>query len=316
MLLRNLLKKEVNLMNKPKIYIDGQAGTTGLEIYSRLSERDDIEIIMIDPDKRKDNDERKKCMNEADLVFLCLPDAAAVEAMSLIEGNTKVIDASTAHRVNDDWAYGMRELSPDFYENIKSKQFIANPGCHATGFIMAVYPLVNSGIISKDAYLSAFSLTGYSGGGKKMIAQYENDKTFDLEAPRIYGLTQMHKHLPEMKKICGLTYEPVFNPIVSDYYRGMATTISINDISVDKVFNTLNDWYKDCPLITVTKQEEGMISANTKANKDSLEIVITGNDQRVCVTSLFDNLGKGACGAAIQNMNIMLGFEETKGLNI
>ena len=304
-------------MNKPKIYIDGQAGTTGLEIYQRLSKRDDIELIQIDPEKRKDNEERKKCMNRADLVFLCLPDAAAIEAISLIDNeNTKVIDASTAHRVNDDWSYGMSELSASYKEAIQKNQFIANPGCHATGFIMSTYPLVQKGIIDKDTVLSAFSLTGYSGGGKKMIQQYENGKTLDLEAPRIYGLTQMHKHLPEMKKVCGLNHEPIFNPIVSDYYRGMATTIPIIGHTKEEIYDILNKWYENSPLISVSMQDEGMISANTKAGLDSLELVVTGNNERVCVTSLFDNLGKGACGAAIQNMNIMLGFEETKGLNI
>lgn len=304
-------------MNKPKIYIDGQAGTTGLEIYQRLSKRDDIELILIDPDKRKDNEERKKCMNAADLVFLCLPDAAAIEAVSLIENTkTKVIDASTAHRVNDNWAYGMSELAPSFKEAIQTKQWIANPGCHATGFIMTVYPLVQSGVIDSESILQAFSLTGYSGGGKKMINQYENEKTVDLEAPRIYGLTQMHKHLPEMKKVCGLTNEPVFNPIVSDYYRGMATTIYVVGHAKDEIYDILNRWYENSPLISVSKQDEGMISANTKAGRDSLELVVTGNDSRVCVTALFDNLGKGACGAAIQNMNIMLGLDECKGLTI
>ncbi len=304
-------------MNKPKIYIDGQAGTTGLEIYQRLSKRDDIELIEIQSEKRKDVEERKKCMNAADLVFLCLPDAAAIEAVSLIENkNTKVIDASTAHRIKDGWAYGMPELSPLFKEKIETNQFVANPGCHATGFIMSVYPLVQSGILSKDSILSTFSLTGYSGGGKKMIAQYEEEKTFELEAPRIYGLTQMHKHLPEMTKICGLENEPVFNPIVSDYYRGMATTIPIVGHSKIEVYEVLKKWYENCPLISVSIQDEGMIHANAKAKKDSLELIVSGNETRVCVTSLFDNLGKGACGAAIQNMNIMLGFEQTKGLNL
>ena len=304
-------------MNKPKIYIDGQAGTTGLEIYQRLSGRDDIEIIIIDPEKRKDNDERKKCMNQADLVFLCLPDAAAIEAVTLIENaQTKVIDASTAHRTNENWAYGMSELDSSFKEEIQTNRFVANPGCHATGFIMSVYPLVQKGILNKEDVISSFSLTGYSGGGKKMIQQYEMEKTIDLEAPRIYGLTQMHKHLPEMKKVCGLEKEPIFNPVVSDYYRGMATTIPVVGHTKEEIYDILSNWYKDCPLISVSIQDEGMISANTKAGLDSLELVVTGNASRVCVTALFDNLGKGACGAAIQNMNLMLGFEQTKGLKL
>ena len=303
-------------MKKPKIYIDGQAGTTGLEIYQRLSQREDIEIILIDPEKRKDNAERKKCMDEADLVFLCLPDAASVQAMDLLDDKTKVIDASTAHRCNDAWAYGMCELSETHKKKIQTSTRVANPGCHATGFIMAVYPLVQQGLIDKDSVLVAHSLTGYSGGGNKMIAQYENEKIEEYYAPRIYGLTQHHKHLPEMKKMTGLNVEPIFNPIVDDYYRGMAVTIPVVNHSQDEVYEVLKAWYDNQPLITVSKQSEGMISANTKAKKDSLELIVTGNDTRACVTTLFDNLGKGACGAAIQNMNIMLGFDQTKGLNL
>ncbi|MCF0106961.1 MAG: N-acetyl-gamma-glutamyl-phosphate reductase [Holdemanella sp.] len=303
-------------MDKPKIYIDGQAGTTGLEIYQRLSKREDIEIILIDPEKRKDDVERKKCMDKADLVFLCLPDAASIAAIDLLDENTKVIDASTAHRCNDDWAYGMCELSDAHKHKIETSHRVANPGCHATGFIMAVYPLVQKGLIDKDSVLVAHSLTGYSGGGNKMIAQYENDKTEDLYAPRIYGLTQMHKHLPEMKKMTGLNEEPIFNPIVDDYYRGMAVTVPVFNHSIDEVYEVLKNWYEGKPLITVSKQVDGMISANTKANKDSLELIVSGNDKKACITTLFDNLGKGACGAAIQNMNLMLGFDQTKGLDL
>ncbi|MGN1276846.1 MAG: N-acetyl-gamma-glutamyl-phosphate reductase [Floccifex sp.] len=301
-------------MNKPKIYIDGQAGTTGLEIYSRLSLRNDIEIIRIDPEKRKDIELRKKCMNQADLVFLCLPDQASIEAMEIIDENTKVIDASTAHRVSEGWVYGMPELNLGQKEAIQNKNRIANPGCHATGFIMSVYPLVQSGILSKQDVISCFSLTGYSGGGKKMIAQYEEEKTRDLNSPRIYGLTQNHKHLPEMTKICGLEKEPLFHPVVSDYYQGMATTISLDGLSQETIYQCLKNWYNNCPLIRVSKQNEGMIASNTYEKKDTLELIVCGNQQRASVTALFDNLGKGACGAAIQNMNLMLGFDECEGL--
>ena len=302
---------------KPKIYIDGQAGTTGLEIYQRLSLREDIEILEIDPGKRKDEQERKKLMNEADLVFLCLPDDADIKAVSLIENeHTKVIDASTAHRTLDSWVYGMPELNEEQRQKIKTQRWIANPGCHATGFILGVYPLVQNGAIKANQSIVCFSLTGYSGGGKKMIEQYEKNKTSDLMAPRIYGLNQMHKHLPEMKKICGLEGTPVFYPVVSDYYRGMATTISIENHRKQEIYDILNNWYKDSSLIHVSQRNEGMISGNEMAKKDSVELIVYGNDTRVGVTVLFDNLGKGACGAAIQNMNLMLGFNEWEGLNL
>lgn len=305
------------IVNKPKVYIDGQAGTTGLEIYARLSKRKDIELIQIDENLRKNPLERKKLMNQADLVFLCLPDQASKEAMTLITNpQTKVIDASTAHRTNENWVYGMSELSLEHKQKIQSHHFVANPGCHATGFIMSVYPLIQSQIISPSTILSCFSLTGYSGGGKKMIQQYEQEKKHELYAPRIYGLNQNHKHLAEMKKICGLEHEPIFNPIVDDYYRGMATTITIDGHDKKEVYDILSSWYKDSPLISVYMQEEGMISANIKEQTDSLDIIVYGNNTRVCVTCLFDNLGKGACGAAIQNMNLMLGFDELEGLHI
>ena len=301
---------------KPKIYIDGQEGTTGLQIYERLGARDDIELLLIDPDKRKEAAERKKFLNAADLVFLCLPDAAAIEAVSLIDNpKVKVIDASTAHRVNPDWAYGFSELSAEHKAAILTSHRVANPGCHATGFISAVYPLVQAGLIGKDTFLTCFSLTGYSGGGKKMIAQYEGDKTEALCAPRIYGLTQSHKHLPEMQKICGLEATPAFCPIVDDYYKGMATTIALEQ-STDTVFAALAQHYAASRLVSVEMGSEGMIAANTMAGKDTLKLIVCGNDGRCTVTALFDNLGKGASGAAVQNMNLMLGFDETTGLNL
>ncbi len=294
----------------PKIYIDGQVGTTGLEIYQRLSQRKDIELMSIPEEKRKDLSTRKEFINSADLVFLCLPDAASIEAVGLIENpNVKVIDASTAHRTK--WTYGFSELG--FKEEIQKAHFVANPGCHASGCISILYPLIQKGIIDANTSYSLFSLTGYSGGGKKMIHQYENEKEESLEAPRIYGLNQSHKHLPEVQTICGLNKPILLNPIVSDYYRGMATNLSL-PIDMEVAYECLSTWYSNSPMITVFKQTEGMISANHMAGKDSMQIIISGNNERCSITSLFDNLGKGACGAAIQNMNIMLGCNETEGL--
>ena len=312
-------------MNKPKVYIDGKEGTTGLQIYERLGSRDDIELLLIDEDKRKDTEERRKFLNAADLVFLCLPDAAAIEAVSLIDNpNTRVIDASTAHRTNPDWDYGFPELSPEHLENIKKSKRVANPGCHATGFIACVYPLVAMGILPADALLSSFSLTGYSGGGKKMIAQYESaDKEADLFAPCPYGMGQGHKHLPEMQAVCGLAHKPVFSPIVDDYYKGMATTVPLHMsqlkgvATVAEVREKLQAYYAGQKMVTVSAAADtAKIYGNAKAGQDTLEIIVAGNDEQFTVTALFDNLGKGASGAAVQNMNIMLGFEADKGLNV
>ena len=312
-------------MSKPKVYIDGKEGTTGLQIYDRLGERDDIKLLLIDPARRKDTEERKKLLNAADLVFLCLPDSAAVEAVSLIENeSTRVIDCSTAHRVKPDWAYGFPELSGLHRKLITDAKRVANPGCHATGFITGVYPLVAMGLLPQDTPLTCFSLTGYSGGGKKMIAQYEGEKEEALYSPRIYGLNQEHKHLPEMKIRCGLTYAPVFCPVVDDYYKGMATTISLHTSLLRRgrgaqaVWEELSGYYREQTLIHVAPLNWGepMIAANTLAGKDTLTLIVCGNEERVTVTALFDNLGKGASGAAVQNMNLMLGFEETEGLNL
>ncbi len=304
---------------KPLIYIDGQEGTTGLQIYERLGNREDIELLLIDPEKRKDVRERKKLLNAADLVFLCLPDAAAKEAVALIENPAvRVIDASTAHRTNPAWSYGFPELSEAHRRAITESLRVANPGCHATGFISAVYPLVQAGLADRNAVLSCFSLTGYSGGGKKMIAQYEApDMTADLLAPRVYGLNLNHKHLPEIHSVCELTAAPIFCPIVSDYYKGMATTVTLSANAVD-VHNALSAHYRGTQLVQVAEfgWSETMISANTMAGKDSLLLIVNGNDSRCIVTALFDNLGKGASGAATQNMNLMLGFDECAGLSL
>ena len=309
---------------KPRVYIDGKDGTTGLQIYDRLAARDDVELLLIDGEKRKDSQERKKLMDAADLVFLCLPDAAAVEAAALV-GNpaTRIIDASTAHRTSSGWDYGFSELSAAHRAAIEQSRRVANPGCHATGFISTVYPLVSAGLLPRDYPLSCFSLTGYSGGGKKMIAQYEGEKGEALYSPRIYGLSLQHKHLPEMQKICGLDRAPVFCPIVDDYYKGMATTVSLhNDLlgadGAKRVWQVLADHYRDARLVRVAPLgwEEPMIAANTMAGKDTLTIIVCGNETHTTVTALFDNLGKGASGAAVQNMNLMLGFDETVGLNL
>lgn len=300
----------------PEIYIDGQAGTTGLEIVSRLSARKDIHLILIDEDKRKDEAERRKCMNAADLVFLCLPDAAAIEAVTLIENpHTKVIDASTAHRCDPQWAYGFSELGEAFLNAIRTSMRVANPGCHATGFISIVYPLIQLGILSPADTITAYSLTGYSGGGKKMIAQYEAGHDEALLAPRLYGLSLTHKHLPEMKKVCHLQKDPLFCPVVDDYYRGMATSVML-EADAAQVHAALTKFYQKGLVHVHPFGDESNISANAMAGRDDLELVVCGRKEQTIVTALFDNLGKGACGAAIQNMNIMLGLDPYEGLSL
>lgn len=310
-------------MAKPKIYIDGKEGTTGLQIYDRLAGREDIELLLIDEEKRKDSEERRKLIHAADIVFLCLPDMAAIDAVALAEGSkARIIDASTAHRTAAGWTYGMAELSNAHREAIQKSNRVANPGCHATGFITSTYPLVAQGVIPKDYPMTIFSLTGYSGGGKKMIAEYESpEKPQSYFAPRIYGLTLKHKHLPEMQKICGLDFPPVFSPIVDDYYKGMAVTIQLQNRllpgkpTAEDIYEKLAGWYDGQKLIKVHPfGYDGMIAAADMAGRDSLELIVNGHGEQTMVTALFDNLGKGASGAAVQNMNLMLGFEETAGL--
>ena len=309
----------------PKVYIDGKEGTTGLQIYDRLAARRDIDLLLIDEDRRKDPAERKKLMDAADIVFLCLPDAAAVEAAALVENPaTRIIDASTAHRTDPAWDYGFPELSEGHRAAIQASRRVANPGCHATGFISVVYPLTAMGLLPKDTCLSCFSLTGYSGGGKKMIAQYEApDKDGALSAPCPYGMGQGHKHLPEMQKLCGLTQKPVFTPIVDDYYKGMATTVpfhmsQLRGVStLAEVRQKLADYYGGQTMVRVADTTgTAKLYANAQAGKDTLVLYAAGNDEQFTITALFDNLGKGASGAAVQNMNLMLGFEETTGLNL
>ena len=310
---------------KTKIYIDGQSGTTGLQIYDRIGAREDLELLRIPEDKRHDPDERKKYLNEADIVFLCLPDDGAREAVLMIENpEVRVIDASTAHRTDPDWIYGFPELSKEQRERIRTGKRIANPGCHATGFISSVAPLVRMGIVPKDYPVSCMSLTGYSGGGKKMIAAYEEENRPEtLSSPGIYGLTLQHKHLPEMQKLSGLIYAPVFLPVVDDYYKGMAVSVMLHNSELngvqraEDVWKKLSDWYAGEPVIHVHPFGwDGMISANTLAGSDALEVIVNGTAEQTVITALFDNLGKGASGAAVQNMNLMLGFLETEGLNL
>lgn len=311
---------------KPKVYIDGQSGTTGLQIWDRLSGRADIELLRIDEEKRHDAADRKKFLNAADVVFLCLPDDGAREAVAMVENPaTHIIDASTAHRVAPGWTYGFPELGKEQRAAIAASHRIANPGCHATGFISSAAPLVKLGVIPADYPMTCYSLTGYSGGGKKMIAEYESaEKANALYSPRIYGLSLKHKHLPEMQIIAGLAYPPVFNPVVDDYYKGMASTILLQNrllsgVSTAKdVWEKLSAFYAGSPVVHVIPFGENgpQLAANTLAGKDTLDLIVCGNEDQTMVTALFDNLGKGASGAAVQNMNIVLGFDETTGLTL
>ena len=302
------------------VFIDGSAGTTGLRIRERLAHRQDLSLIHLPDALRKDTAARRDAINCADIVFLCLPDAAAEEAVGLIENsNVKIIDTSTAHRTNEAWAYGFAELSDAHRQAIAQSHRVANPGCHASGFIASVYPLVARGVISADFPLTSYSLTGYSGGGKSLIAEYE-DQNRDVrhESHRIYGTNLRHKHLPEMKKICGLKQNPVFSPILGDFYEGMATTILLPGICAERAWENLSAHYENQKIVTVAPLggDESMIYASTLSGKDTMRIIVSGHDDQTMVTALFDNLGKGASGAAIQNMNILLGVDETTVLNL
>ena len=309
---------------KTKVYIDGQAGTTGLQIYERIGMREDLTLLRIDEDKRHDLAERKKFLNMADIVFLCLPDAGAIEAVSLIDNpDVRVIDASTAHRTSDQWTYGFPEISHEQRAAIAVSKRVANPGCHATGLISSVAPLIRMGILPKDYPVTCYSLTGYSGGGKKMIAQYEAEgREEKLSAPGIYGLTLKHKHIPEMQKVTGLTNPPVFMPVVDDYYKGMATSIMLQNRllngqpTAEEICARLSEYYVDEHFVTVMPfdPKQGTLYANALAGTNHLQLVVCGYEEQTTVTALFDNLGKGASGAAVQNMNIMLGLPETMGL--
>ena len=305
-----------------KVFIDGSAGTTGLRIAERLQQRKDIELIKLTEENRKDINARKEALNNADVAFLCLPDKASIEAVSLMENeNTVLLDTSTAHRTNDDWAYGFPELSNEHKEKIKNSKRIAVPGCHASGFIALIYPLIEKGVLPKDALLSCFSLTGYSGGGKNMIAEYEaEDRDNLLGAPRQYGIAQMHKHLPEMSKICGIENAPAFIPVVADFYSGMEVTIPLFASQVNASAEEIKAIYKEKytgPIVKFVEDfdENGFVSANKLSFNDGMEISVSGNSDRILLIARYDNLGKGASGAAIECMNIVLGVDETTGLD-
>ncbi len=304
-----------------KVFIDGSAGTTGLRIHERLSGRKDIDLITIPEELRKDIKAREEAINAADVAFLCLPDAAAVEAASLVHGSTAVIDTSTAHRTDPDWDYGFPELKGR-REKIASSKRVANPGCHASGFISLAEPLVRAGIIPAGLKLSCFSLTGYSGGGKKMIAEYEDPgRSPLLSAPRQYALGQQHKHLKEMTLISGLEEPPVFCPIVADYYSGMEVTVPLfrKDIKGDisDISEVYREYYSSGLVHFETDDPEGgLLSGSALSGRDDMEIRVAGCDERILLISRFDNLGKGASGAAIQNMNLILGLDEKTGLVI
>ncbi len=307
-----------------KVFIDGSAGTTGLRLYERLSNRDDITLISLDESVRKDVSARKAALNEADVAFLCLPDDAAREAVSLIENeNTVVLDTSTAHRTADGWLYGFPEISEDFFKKLPEAKRIAVPGCHASGFIALIYPLIEKGILPKDALLSCHSVTGYSGGGKKMIAEYESEDLSPLlKAPRQYGLTQCHKHLKEMKAICSMDNAPLFSPIVSDFYSGMCVTVPLfsSQLSAGKTIEDIKKAYSEKytgPVVFYKDASDGgFLSAAALSHKDSMYISVMGNDDRILLTAVYDNLGKGASGAALECMNYVLGADPCTGLEL
>ena len=304
------------------VFIDGKEGTTGLKIFERLCDRQDICIHTLPEEFRKDADARREQINAADIVFLCLPDTAAKESVSLCENNSvKIIDASTAHRTNPEWAYGFPELSLAHRKKVESSKRVAVPGCHASGFISLVYPLIAGGIVSPEYPFVCHSVTGYSGGGKKMISEYEDkNRSAELDAPRQYGISQSHKHLPEMKAVCGLQFEPIFNPIVADYYSGMCVTLPLygrfltKKMSVNDLKSYFTEYYASSNFVDVSQEDTAYLSANILSGTNKMRLFVGGNDERIVLSSVFDNLGKGASGAAVQCMNIMLGLDERTGL--
>ena len=307
-----------------KVFIDGNQGTTGLKIHGKLRARRDVELLEIPEEHRKDPRWRAEYMAKSDVTFLCLPDAAAIEAVGLAGAQTRILDASTAHRTEPGWAYGFPELGPSFRQAIAEGNRVAVPGCHASGFVALTRPLRDAGILGADAELVCFSLTGYSGGGKKMIAEYESeDRSAALDSPRQYGLGQTHKHLKEMKFIAGLDKAPCFSPIVADFRCGMEVTVPLfggAGVTRERVLSCYRERYGESPVVSVWEAEQfpgaegGYLAANALAGKDTMAILVGGNDERILVSALFDNLGKGASGAAVQCMNIMFGLEETLGL--
>lgn len=305
-----------------EVFIDGKEGTTGLQIFDRLGKRDDVHIVSLPEEKRKDVAARRDCINGADIVFLCLPDAAARESVSLCENDrVKIIDASTAHRTDPAWAYGFPELSAAHRENISRSKRVAVPGCHASGFISLVYPLIAGGILAPDYPFVCHSVTGYSGGGKKMIAEYESEgRTAEFDSPRQYALGQAHKHLPEMTAVCGLAYKPVFDPIVADYYSGMCVAVPIHARLMKKKMSLAGlkeyfaEYYASSNFIHMAQEGTNYLAANALSGTNGMEIFVEGNDERLLLASVFDNLGKGASGAAVQCMNIMCGLDERTSL--
>ncbi len=312
---------------KTKIYIDGQEGTTGLKIMERFENRNDIELLKIDSDKRKDSAERQKMINSSDYTFLCLPDAASIEAVSLANDKVRLIDASTAHRTNPAWAYGFPELSAKHRENIEKSNRVAVPGCYASGFISLVYPLVDKGIVPKNYPVTCFASSGYSGGGKKMIADYEAENRSDeMNSARFYALTLSHKHLPEMKYVCGLDNKPLFSPFVSDHFSGMTVMVPIHTSLLAKKYTAkdfhevLAEHYANQNMVNVMSfggegvLENGVLYSGAMSGSNKMQIFVFGNDEQILLGSRFDNLGKGASGAAVQCLNIMMGIDETTGL--
>lgn len=312
-----------------KVFIDGKEGTTGLRIFERLKKRSDFELITLSDEARKDVGARREAIHAADIAILCLPDAAARESVALAEGsNTRILDTSTAHRTLEGWSYGFAELSQQHRHQIITGNRVAVPGCHASGFISLITPLVHAGLLPKDAALSCFSLTGYSGGGKKMIAQYEDPaRPSDLISPRQYGLTQVHKHIPEMTHVPGLEIPPIFAPVVADFYSGMEVTVPLHRAQLHckspivEITDCLKTHYANSPVIKVLGAAEiskmnGFVSSNALSGKDGMELMVLGNDDRLQLISRFDNLGKGSSGAALQCLNLMTGAEETAGLDL
>ena len=303
-----------------KVFIDGSAGTTGLRIHERLAERGDLSLLLLSDEDRKNPEKRREMLNAADIAFLCLPDAAAIEAVELAkDSKVRIIDTSTAHRTNPAWAYGFAELA-DLRAKIASARLVANPGCHASGVLALIEPLIRNGLLKKDAALAVTSLTGYSGGGKKMIAEYEDAARSPLfDAPRQYALSQSHKHLPEILTVAGLTVAPAFLPIVADFYSGMEVTVPVFKKDLLGTVEDIRALYADTfngPMVKYNAEmgEGGFLSAAAFSGRDDMEVGVFGNEERILLVSRFDNLGKGASGAAIQNMNIMLGVDETTGL--
>lgn len=313
-----------------RVFIDGKEGTTGLRIFDRLADRPEVSMLTLPEDKRKDPEARRACLQEADIAILCLPDAAARESVALAQGSrARILDTSTAHRVENGWAYGFPELSDAHRKAVMEGKQVAVPGCHASGFIALTAPMVKSGLLPEDAQLSCFSLTGYSGGGRKMIAEYEAaQRSPALDSPRQYGLSQAHKHLPEMQRVPGLKTPPLFAPVVADYYSGMEVTVPLfrnqlrcGEHPVQEVTECLKAHYAGSRVVHVASAEDvaamnGFIPAGEMSGRDDMLLMVLGNDERLQLVSLFDNLGKGSSGAAVQCLNLMLGLDETCGLTL